>query len=262
MILKNIYSKNTLTGIRIIASIALILLLFTTFRKIYSFNSNDFHNSYAQIEKYNEITSLFLNCFLIILSVILIIFPHRFLIISIACLFFSIVKEIFNTNSYISFLTMAIAIAAFLFRFDYKSHKILTISIFLPFILFECFFQLTKGLPVFIDMSLQKISVTFTICITIFFLCEYQKQRNLFESSKDKVLNIAKYKGLERSDFFLLQNVMKNVKYKDIAKQINGSEGAIRNKLGRIYKILEVGDKSGFLTIYSGYTLIYDPEEQ
>ena len=58
----------------------------------------------------------------------------------------------------------------------------------------------------------------------------------------------------------LLQDIMTQMKYKEIATKIHGSEGALRNKLSRIYKILEVGDRTGFLTIYSGYELIYDPE--
>ena len=68
------------------------------------------------------------------------------------------------------------------------------------------------------------------------------------------------YPGLERSDLMLLQDVLNNMKYKDIAQKIHGSEGALRNKLSRIYKILEVGDRTGFLTIYSGYKLIFEPE--
>ena len=60
---------------------------------------------------------------------------------------------------------------------------------------------------------------------------------------------------------YLLQQVHDNKKYKEIAQSIHGSEGALRNKLSKIYKILEVGDRTGFLTIYSGYELIYEPEQ-
>ena len=261
MIIKNIYSKKTLNGIRIIASATLILLLLTTCNKIYNFIINDFYKSFDQIIKNGEIISLFLNCIIIFFSVILIKQPHRFLLISIASLLFSIVDEIYNTDSYSSFLMLAVAIATFLFRFNYKSHKKLALVVFIPVILFDFLFQLTKGTAIFVEMTWQKIEFLFAFAISTFFFCEYSKQNFLRETLKDKVLNLADYKGIERSDLYLLQDVMNNVKYKEIAKKINGSEGALRNKLGKIYKILEVGDKTGFLTIYSGYTLIYEPNK-
>ena len=100
----------------------------------------------------------------------------------------------------------------------------------------------------------------FAFLICIFFIYQFAKQNGVREGSKDKVLNLAQFKGLDRSDMILLQDIMTQMKYKEIAKKIHGSEGALRNKLSRIYKILEVGDRTGFLTIYSGYELIYDPE--
>lgn len=262
MIIKNIYSKKTLNVIRIIASATLILLLLTTCNKIHEFIITGFYNTYEQSYKNARIITFLLNCIIIIFSAILIKQPHRFLLISIASLLFSIVDEIYNTDSYSSFLMLAVAIATFLFRFNYKSHKKLALIVFIPVILFEFLFQLTKGSAIFVEMTFQKIEFLFTFGISTFFFCEYSKQNVMRETIKDKVLNLANYKGIERSDLYLLQDVMNNVKYKEIAKKINGSEGALRNKLGRIYKILEVGDKMGFLSIYSGYTLIYEPEKE
>ena len=94
----------------------------------------------------------------------------------------------------------------------------------------------------------------------MFFFSEYTKQVGKNLATKDKVLNLAEFKGLDRSDMYLLQQVLDNVKYKEIAQKIHGSEGALRNKLSKIYKILEVGDRTGFLSIYSGYELLYEPE--
>lgn len=262
MIIKNIYSKKTLNGIRIIATATLILLLLTTCKKIYDFIINDFYNSYDQSIKNDEIISMCLNCIIIIFSAILIKQPQRFLLISIASLIFSIVAEIYNTSSFTSFLMLVVAIATFLFRFNYKSYKKLALVVFIPVILFDFLFQLTKGTAIFVEMTWQKIEMIFTFGISTFFFCEYSKQNVLRETIKDKVLNLADYKGIERSDLYLLQDVMNNIKYKEIAKKINGSEGALRNKLGKIYKILEVGDKTGFLTIYSGYTLVYEPKQK
>lgn len=262
MKLNNIYSKKTLKGIKIIAAATLILLLITTSRNIYDFISNNFYNSFDLSTKISVILSIFLDFIIIIFSAVLIKYPHRFFLIGIASLMFSIAAAIYNTDSFTNFLMLTVAISTFLFRFNYKNHKKLMAVIFLPVILFELFFPLTQSISLFIELSYQKLLITFTVGISTFFFCEYKKQNVLRETIKDKVLNLADYKGIERSDLYLLQDVMNNIKYKEIAKKINGSEGALRNKLGKIYKILEVGDKTGFLSIYSGYNLIYEPKQK
>ena len=106
----------------------------------------------------------------------------------------------------------------------------------------------------------MKIAITLILFIIVFFFYEFAKQEGIKEGVKDKILNLANYKGIDRSDLFLLQDILDNKKYKEIAQKLHGSEGALRNKLSRIYKILEVGDRTGFLSIYSGYKLVYEPE--
>ncbi len=69
-------------------------------------------------------------------------------------------------------------------------------------------------------MTWQKIEFLFAFAISTFFFCEYSKQNFLRETLKDKVLNLADYKGIERSDLYLLQDISNNVKYKEIAKRL------------------------------------------
>ena len=153
-----------------------------------------------------------------------------------------------------------LCIATFAIRGFFLKNKKLKISIF------AAFYIISLILPVFyddmfIEHLITKIAISFVMIIAIFFLIEYARQRGSIQATKDKTLNIASFKGLERSDMYLLEQVLDNKKYKEIAQSIHGSEGALRNKLSKIYKILEVGDRTGFLTIYSGYELIYEPEQ-
>ena len=131
--------------------------------------------------------------------------------------------------------------------------------------IFAAIYLISLIIPVFYDDQfsehfITKIAISFVTLISLFFFTEYARQRGSIRATKDKILNIASYKGLDRSDMYLLQQVLDNKKYKEIAHSIHGSEGALRNKLSKIYKILEVGDRVGFLTIYSGYELVYEPE--
>ena len=126
--------------------------------------------------------------------------------------------------------------------------------------MFELLIPLREGLEVFFNVFFEKLGASILLGFLLFFSCEFAKQQGIRANVKNKVLNLAQYKGIDRSDMYLLQQVLDNKKYKEIAKKMHGSEGALRNKLSKIYKILEVGDLIGFLTIYSGYTLIYEPE--
>lgn len=256
----NLYSNKTLLGIRIFSAATLILLLITTSGKIQDLFINNFYKTSDLVTKFDKILNITLNTFIIISAAILIVQPYRFFLISLLSLFYSLCAELFNTCSFTGFLMLFVAISSFCFRINFRTHKKLTLMIFIPVTLFEIFFQLTKGMEIFWIMTYQKLEIVFTVAISSFFFCQHQKQNTIRDLTKDKVLNLAAFKGLERSDLYLLEDVMNNLKYKEIAKKINGSEGALRNKLSKIYKILEVGDKIGFLTIYSGYKLIYEPD--
>ena len=44
-----------------------------------------------------------------------------------------------------------------------------------------------------------------------------------------------------------------------IAIDFNQKEGSIRNRLNKIYDILGVADRIGFLTTYTGFQIVYEP---
>lgn len=200
------------------------------------------------------------NLIFICIFIFLIFRPQKFILIGLIALFYSLDNLLGNSQfPYMGIPMFTLCIATFSFRGFFLKNKKLKISIF------SAIYGICLFLPVFYDNDfcehlIIKIAISLVTLIALFFFTEYTKQNASKQATKDKILNIASFKGLERSDMYLLQEVLENKKYKEIAQSIHGSEGALRNKLSKIYKLLEVGDRTGFLTIYSGYKLIYEPE--
>lgn len=255
-----LYSNIILKAVRYISLITFFLLIFTTPRNIMIYLNDVYGKDLHIIHTISFATGFFVNLTTIVFAVILIFYPQRFFLIGIGSLLQSLVSASFNPNSYMSLLMLGITVATFLVRTNQPRLK-KRFLILIGFIyLYELLFPLIYDDITLVNFGIQKFGSTFALLICIFFFFQIAKQTGIREGSKDKVLNLAQYKGLERSDMLLLQDVLNQMKYKEIAQKIHGSEGALRNKLSKIYKILEVGDRTGFITIYSGYELVYEPE--
>ena len=240
---------------------AAVLLTFRTGMRIFDIIIN--YPEYAVLTKGQFIRYIYViinNLIFINIFVFLIFKPQKFILIGLIAFFYSI-DSLLSTNQvpYMGIPMFTLGIATFAIRGFFLKNKKLKISIF------AAIYVICLILPVFYDNDfgenlITKIAISFITLISLFFFSEYSNQKGSKQATKDKILNIALFKGLDRSDMYLLQQVLDNKKYKEIAQSIHGSEGALRNKLSKIYKILEVGDRVGFLTIYSGYELVYNPE--
>ena len=258
---KTFYSKSILMAVRIIALITLILLSITTTVKFHNLLVNNFYSSYPIKTQIIGFTNIFLNITIIAFSCFLLIWPQKFLLIGIGSFLYSITMSLVNSDYYMSLIMLCVSFSTGVIRIRNKKEQNIFFFLFVLFYFFELFSPLSKGLNFFLDYFFAKIGISIALFISVFFFYEYGKQLGIRYGTKDKILNIAQFKELDRSDMFLLQDVLNNMKYKEIAQKLHGSEGAQRNKLSKIYKILEVGDRTGFLTIYSGYKLIYEPEQ-
>lgn len=257
-----IYTKKFMKTVSIFAIFASVLLTFRTGMRIFDIIVN--YPEYEILPKgqfIRYVSIIIGNLFFVGVFIFLIFSPQKFILIGLTALYFCIDNLLSNTQlPYMGIPMFTLCIATFAIRGFFLKNKKLKISIF------AAFYIISLILPVFYDDNfiehlITKIAISFVMIIAIFFLIEYARQRGSIQATKDKTLNIAYFKGLERSDMYLLEQVLDNKKYKEIAQNIHGSEGALRNKLSKIYKILEVGDRVGFLTIYSGYKLIYEPEQ-
>ena len=258
---QHIYTQKNLKAIKIISLAILILISLTTPFKFYKMFKELETISYSTLEIILSIFSFLLNFLLIVFSAILIKFPQKLFLIGIEALAYSLGMSIFDSEAIMSLLMLCVTFSTLLLRGNFNNNKKKILLTFIILYLFELLIPLRQGFEIFINVFFQKIGTTILLGIIGFFSFEYCKQIFSNESTNEKIMNIAKFKGLDRSDMYLLQQVLDNKKYKEIAQSIHGSEGALRNKLSKIYKILEVGDRTGFLTIYSGYELIYEPEQ-
>lgn len=260
MATNKLYSSVILRGVRTIALITFFLLIISSIRMVFQYYNEIYGKGMHIIFTISFLSSLSTDIITIVFAAILIFYPQKFFFIGIGSILQSLNIGSFSPNSYMSLFMLGIAIGTFLVRTNHiisrKRFYILITIIYL----YELFFPLIYDDISFLNLFIDKFGGILALAICIFFFYQFAKQNGLREGSKDKVLNLAQFKGLDRSDMILLQDIMTQMKYKEIAKKIHGSEGALRNKLSRIYKILEVGDRTGFLTIYSGYELIYDPE--
>lgn len=258
--MKNLYSKKFMKVISIFAIIATTLIaikigfIIWKFTKI--FDEHTVSPTKLLIKNYILLSG---NIVFLCLHIFLIFNPQRFIIIGFASLFYSICYLLSSIQlQCMSIPMLALSVVTFsIYGFFYRKRK-------LKIIVFTLFYIVCLILPIFSDIKfieciISKITISFVMLLFLFFFSEYIKQLNKKQTTT-KILNLADFKGIVRSDMFLLQEILDNKKYKEIALKIHGNEGALRNKLSKIYKILGVGDRIGFITIYSGYELIFEPE--
>ena len=256
-----IYSKRFLFYIRIFSFIAIILLVIRTGSRLADqIKEPEYFRNLPLMENIRFQTTILKNIGSVIISIWLFFHPQEFHLIGIIAFIHSINLSPYGVSDYFFIPMRFLSIATFTVRGFFKKNKVLKISLFSALYIIELLIPLAYHDEYFFFNFLTRIAFSFVLFMTIFFFYRYATQIASKQNVKDKVLNIANFKGLDRSDMYLLQQVLDNVKYKEIAQKIHGSEGALRNKLSKIYKVLEVGDRTGFLTIYSGYELIYEPE--
>ena len=256
-----IYRKKFIKTVSIFSILGAVLLTFRTGMRIFDIIINfPEYEVLSKGELLRYISIIIENLIFINIFVFLIFKPQKFILIGVIAFFYSI-DNLLSSNQlpYMGIPMFTLGIATFAIHGFFLKNKNLKISIF------AAIYVISLIIPVFYDNDftenlITKIAISFITLISLFFFTEYSKQSSSKQATKDKILNIALFKKLDRSDMYLLQQVLDNKKYKEIAQSIHGSEGALRNKLSKIYKILEVGDRVGFLTIYSGYELVYNPE--
>ena len=258
-----LYSKRFIRTVSIFAIICSVFLIFRTGFRIIDIIKSP--NEYFELELKQQFKYYFIileNLVFIGLYIFLIFNPQKFIIIGINALLYSVDNLLSSVQlPFMGIPMFTLCIGTFAIRGFFIKHQKIKIAIFASFYL-ACLIIPVFYDADFLDHLFTKLAISLVTIIALIFLLEYSRQVGSKQATatQQKILNIAKFKGLDRSDLYLLQQVLDNKKYKEIAHSIHGSEGALRNKLSKIYKVLEVGDRIGFLTIYSGYELIFEPE--
>ena len=121
MTTKNIYNKKILMIIRIISLSILILLSITTPQKFYKTILILKEIECSNLEKIVELSSLLLNCLVIISSAILIKYPHKFFLIGIGALDYSLGMAIWDLEATMSLLMLCVTFCTLLLRNNFTT---------------------------------------------------------------------------------------------------------------------------------------------
>lgn len=250
------YKKEFLTVIRIVAFVCAVFL---TIIEVKNRIECPMISSDASIN-YISLRIFIQNFLVIILFILLVIYPHRLEFISIAAFSYTFTCTVFETENPMGFCMFFLGMIALYIRgfFVYKEKlKMICSTVVLVIIIL---LRLHFGKEIFLDTLPDCIAYPLVLGVSLLLL------KNYYQSIKDsitvRILNLAEYPGLTKNDIPLLQKVLENKQYKVISAELCRSEGTVRNRLNKIYDILGVMDKTGFITTFTGYKIVFKEVQQ
>lgn len=252
---KPIFKKEILNSIRIISVLCIILLTIVEIQIIQKI----FVIIYNKSDLYFSILATSIeNFFVIIIGILLIIYPHKIEFLAIATFIYSIHGIVFEVNNPMGISMYYLAMVSLLFRgfFNKNGRKKMIIAVLLLLSLIILRFHF--GINIFINTIIDYLAYSLVLGIMLYLIIHFYQAKQY--SIIEKKLNLAEYSGLVKSDVILLQKVLNNKQYKEISTEINRTEGTVRNRLNKIYDILGIMDKIGFITIYTGYEIIFNED--
>lgn len=249
------YSQKALLLIKAIAVAAFIILAVCEYLLL-------LETSFLKTFSYNQFFVFVENLVIAIVCIILFFYPHRYGLIGVCSLWYSIVIATTTADNMMCIIMFLLALNTFLIRgFFVKWAKFKVVLVILVY-LYEFLISLRFGFRVFIDSSVLKVGYTFVLVLSVYLYSEFHLSKVLIGTkNKDHILNLAEYDGVNRCDVDLLERVLRNKKYKEIAFELHGNPGTTRNRLNKLYDIIGTGDRTGFILKYTGYKIIYEADE-
>ena len=248
---KFLYSKKMELMMRVLAIISIVLLI-----SINVLELSGFFNPNEDKIDFETIRLVIANFLVAGIFVFVLIYPHKFGIIAIACFYYAIPDFIEKTINPMAILMFGLGILILNVRgFFIKHAKIKIILLSLALFAMQCI-RLRFGIEFFADGLIYDIGYSLVFLSGIFFTYVFAV-RNV--KPTEKILNVAEYEGLKEADADMLRRVLDNQQYKMIAIDFNQKEGSIRNRLNKIYGTLGCADRIGFLTTYTGFQIVYEP---
>ncbi len=261
--MKNIiYEKPFLKAMRIFACIAAGLLIVVTSVRIY----NSFITKLYDLNL-NNIMGTIENIIAIVLFYLIILQPQKIEYLAIVSFMYSFHCLSLNFDNSIGILMYALGISVLYVRgFFIKKTKI---KIIISVIIYICLFlggilygllivKIPIGSHEYYDSIMDKLGYTLVLSIILFLLIIHNHSYMAEMQAQTKTLNLAEYPGLNETDVVLLQLVLENEQYKNIACAVYKAPGTIRNRLNKIYDILGVMDRIGFISTYLGYEIVFE----
>lgn len=250
------YEKEFLFVIRIISIICVVFLSIVELENIHNYPIITLENS---INYFSVLTAIE-NISVVILFILLIVYPHRLEFLSISSFIYSFECIVFEENNPMGFCMFFLGMVALYIRgfFVFKEKlKMITSTIIL---LCMIILRLHFGKQFFFNTLSENIAYPLVLGITLLLL--KKNSQSIRDSITNRILNLADYPSLNENDVPLLQKVLENKQYKIISAELFRTEGTIRNRLNKIYDILGVMDKTGFITTYAGYDIVFDKDKK
>lgn len=261
--MKNIiYEKPFLKAMRIFACVAAGLLIVVTSVKIYNY----FVIKQVDITLDN-ILGIPENIIAIVLFYLIILQPQKIEYLAICSFIYSFQCLALNFHNPIGILMYGLGISVFYVRglFIKKTKTKIIISV----IVYICLFlggilygllvlKIPVGSQEYYYVIVEKLGYTLVLSIILFLLIIQNHSYMAEFRAQAKILNLADYPGLTETDVVLLQLVLENEQYKNIARAVYKAPGTVRNRLNKVYDILGVMDRMGFISTYLGYEIVFE----
>ena len=261
--MKNIiYEKPFLTAMRIFACVGSLLLIVVTSLRIY--NTFIIKQIPADLRNLFGITE---NIAAIILFYLMIIHPQKIEYLAIGSFMYAIACLALDLDNPMGILMYGFGISVFYVRgvFINKTKQKLIIAIFIYICLLCTGFlydilisKQTVQAVDYCEAIIDMIGYTLVLSLILFLLITHNHFAKAESQGTQKILNLAIYPGLTESDVVLLQKVLENEQYKNIARAVYKAPGTIRNRLNKIYDLLGVMNRMGFISTYLGYEIVFE----
>lgn len=257
--MKNIiYEKPFLTAMRIFACVASVLLIVVTSLRIY--------NTFFTKQRPSDFPNIFgiaVNLVAIILFYLMIIHPQKIEYLAIGSFMYAFVCLTLDFDNPMGILMYGLGISVFYVRglFIHKTRQKAIIAI-IVYICLLCggflYSLLLHETADYFDAILEMTGYTLVLSIIIFLLITYNHFTKAESQAIPTILNLAEFPGLVETDVVLLQKVLENEQYKNIARAVYKAPGTVRNRLNKIYDLLGVMDRMGFISTYFGYEIVFE----
>ncbi len=252
--LSYIFNKKTIKNW--VRKFAIILAVFIVVMQIYRLFFLPVSDSKIQCFIY-----IFLNSISVALSVKVAIQPQKIWPVTVVGFGYALSIFIFDSDieSFLGIFMFGLGVSrlyasGFFMTYGKRKSAVLIVSLMILFIS-----RLRFGLINFSGFLLKSLVYMMVCLVSLFF---YAVGKTHTFTKEKKILNIAEYPELNNSDVLLLQKVLEDKPYKVIAIELGLSEGGVRNRLCRIYHVLTVKDRTGFLFRYNGFKVVYDNSMQ
>ena len=251
----SLYSEKVLFTIKTTSLISIILLFIRNILRIYNWYSIK-----AIIDPV-ELRACIVSIITSIIFFILFLRPHKFILIGIIALYYSLEIAFHDANDMLCIPMYFIGVATFSIRGFFNQNRKLKLSLFILFYIIICVFPLRFGFNEFVSSLLLKIVNTFIFLVAVFFITENNGNKIRDYSQTEYILNIANYDKLNSRDAEMLELLLQKKAYKEIAAFENLKEGTVKNRMSIIFSILGTGDKVGFLNRYGKYKIVYESSD-